>query len=274
MSDPSHSRIASACLAHGGWRDAGDAGQALVRSPADPASWVRYGVEQARAGRFVHAETALRRALELDPGDVAAAGYLGVVLHHDGRPDDASELLDHEGMVSLVPLRACASAAGEAALRRRLLALLEEGREPASRALLALAVDPSLHLEGCLSQLLDGLMADEEAASSGAAAAWRLRARLARGHPGEPAAPCLGEGAMLCGVYLLDGPSSPAAAATLRLHRRLPWLPVHGPVAEPHRVALMPGDVAVFPSHFWHDVAPVLPSGAAAWVAFDVLRPA
>jgi tetratricopeptide (TPR) repeat protein len=61
----------------------------LASSPDEAALHYALGDAYLQQGRAREAETALRRATTLDPGDWSAPFALGVALHHQGRTDEA-----------------------------------------------------------------------------------------------------------------------------------------------------------------------------------------
>ena len=53
--------------------------------------WINLSIIYSQTERYEHAETAVRRALELDPRNAVAYNHLGILLRRDGRFEEADQ---------------------------------------------------------------------------------------------------------------------------------------------------------------------------------------
>jgi tetratricopeptide (TPR) repeat protein len=71
--------------------------QALAQDPLNAQAYLAVGwYSYARMGRYAEAETAIRRALQIDPGEGSGHFFLAITMLVQGRPDDALKAANQE----------------------------------------------------------------------------------------------------------------------------------------------------------------------------------
>ncbi|HVT61050.1 MAG TPA: tetratricopeptide repeat protein [Thermoanaerobaculia bacterium] len=120
----------------------------VAERPQDPAVWNDLGNLMVLSGKPADAETAYRRAVELDPNKVAALFNLGLLLQQQGKSGDAMEL--YQRVVKLEPKHAWAHFQ---------IGTIHERRGQSSRAIRAysqaFALDPDLAFRDVNAEVVD-----------------------------------------------------------------------------------------------------------------------
>lgn len=247
--------------------------------PAVPDHWCHLGIAHAIAAGFDAAVVCFERALALDPRHVVSLAYLGIVAQKIGALDRAEEILDYSGAIIHGEVR------DSAGLNEQLREFVSSHEsltwELAGKAtrngwqtseFLRDTAEPARRLKQAIEDHIAQIVDYDEGLESLQVAAWAVV--LGQGGFQEPHVHPAG---LLSGVYYVDVPMiEGSTSAFLQFTRSLPWLPPSPfDSALAHRlIGPHPGEIVVFPSHYWHATVPNQSSARRMSIAFDVsLRP-
>lgn len=244
--------------------------------PTVPDHWCHLGIAHAIAAGFDAAVVCFERALALDPRHVVSLAYLGIVTQKIGALDRAEDILDYSGAIIHDELR------DSAGLNEQLREFVSSHQSLAwdlvgkatrngwqTSEFLDDPAEPARRLKEAIKHHIAHIMDDEQCVLSLQIIAWAVV--LGKGGFQEPHVHPAG---LLSGVYYVDVPTiAGSTSGFLQFTRSLPWLPA-SPFdgALSHRLIVPhPGDIVVFPSHYWHATVPNLSSARRMSIAFDVL---
>jgi len=252
--------------------------QMLQEEPERASTWTALGIAAAIAERVQVSISALRRARDLDPSDVLAKAYLGIVLEACGRRNEAGDLLDYAGFICRQPLFS-EKGPGDLARFNRLDHVLRHPTrawQPAQKAthggwqtgeLLNDDVEVIREFKLALYRKLDEVIGQPETGG-----VWRLTAWAVALGKGGYQEPHVHQAAIVSGVYYAQIPPDCGKTGSLRFPRSLPWLPHASHAGAPYVLHPCTGEVVIFPSNFWHETDPLASDHLRVSIAFDVLK--
>ncbi len=262
----------------------------IAQSENDGALWSALGIAFGLAGQFDQAISALNRALAALPGHVLSKAYMGIFLHLTGKHEQASDLLDYEGMTSQVKLHAEKNDGQINAFHTDLIAHLRQ--HPSLTWQLAnkatqggwqsgellqddAPVIRELHqlLRAGVQQIMRSWGEDEEELASKfplRMSAWGVI--LQSGGYQEPH---VHQAGILSGVYYVAVPpmSGGPHAGALSFPVALPWLPQAGIRSDAFFIQPQAAHMVLFPSYFWHQTVPFVGNEDRICIAFDIFPP-